>query len=1093
MRRAAAAWVLAWGLAGAEAPAQGVVQDDFEAGTFSAGWNVTTGIATGSGAVGTARYAIVPSYTNVAGRQLGARFDAVAASGATAFEVDAYLRVSNTTDRQFNLMVSTDAGAISSSGAAINLRHQSNAWWVFSGTWQPVAGLPGVAAGPWYRLRVTGTNWGVPSASYAVQLSDAGGTNFTSAANGLTAYQSASPTGSPARFFVFTTQFGNNPGFDVDQVQAAVLSVPAPPTPDAVLNISGTYPHLTVFSAEGEIGMGAVAPWADRLWFVTYPPHVAGAGTDKLWTLDTNLTLVARPESVGGTHANRMIHRETQQLSIGPYLVDATGGVRVIPRAALPGRLTATARHPTDPTNQILIATMEEGFYAVDVNTLAVTTLKADAQTQTSGAGLLLAGNHGKGCYTGQGRVLYANNGEPVWAVGSDLGGFSLPAGLLTENTGTDFSNGWSTLERKNFTEITGPGGIYGATNDADAIWALGWDKRSVLLKLLDGGAWSTFRLPKGSYTHDSFQGWYTEWPRIREVQPGTLLMHMHGLFYTFPKTFRAAQTTGITPLCTYLKMPVDYCGWNGQIVMGRDDASTTGGNIWAGQSHSAPWFGQLSDLEQWGAPAGFGGPWKDDAVTNGVPGEPFFVAGFERRVLHLSHGMTGAVSFTLAADLTGAGGWSNVATISVSSNRYAWYVLPAGLAADWVRLTPAADATNVTAYFHLSNPPTQPDPALFVGLVSARTNAAASAGILRPRSGNARFLEFAASRLDGAGAVVGTGYYEIGGPFDLIVTNNPAAEATLRGAYSLSNANFAVDAASVVYTEGTNRFRLPKTLPAYDAAFSVGWPRGVREVVTERSLLNAHGTFYELPAAGSGGFRRIRPVATHRKRISDFASWRGLFVMAGVADGATNDGHVFRSADGQVALWYGGVDDLWRMGVPEGTGGPWRNTVVTNGVPSDPYLMLGYERKELTLSHGVGGPVTFTLEVDVAADNRWSEYARFTVAAGQTLTHLFPEGYAAHWVRLKSDTTAAVTAQFDYTAAAPGVAGLARGGVGDAEVTVRGLAGQSYTLWATTNLWAPRDQWQAVTSGVLTAASGLAVDPAPGGPGPRFYAVTVP
>ena len=1093
MKRAGMFAVLVGGLMAPCAPGQVVVQDDFESGAFSPGWNVTTGIATGTGAAGTARYAGVPSYTNVSGRQLGARFDAVAASGATAFEIDTYLRVSNTTERQFNLMVSTSPDPLSSSGASINLQHRTNTWQVFNGAWQPLPALPPVAAGVWYRLRVTGTNWGVPAASYSIELSAAGGTNFTSAVTGLTAYQTASPTNSPARYFVFTTQFGNNPGFEVDQVQAAVTSIPAAPPPDAVLNISGTYPHLTVFSAEGEIGMGAVVPWADRLWFVTYPPHVADAGTDKLWTIDTNLTLVARPESVGGTHANRMIHRETQQLSIGPYLVDATGAVRVIPRATLPGRLTATARHPTSPTNQILIATMEEGFYAVDVNTLAVTTLKADAQTQTSGAGLLLAGNHGKGCYTGQGRVLYANNGETSWAVGSDLGGFNLPAGLLTENTGSDFSNGWSTLERKNFTEITGPGGIYGATNDADVIWALGWDKRSVLLKLLDGGVWSTFRLPKGSYTHDSFQGWYTEWPRIREVQPGTLLMHMHGLFYTFPKGFRAAQTAGITPLCTYLKMPVDYCGWNGGIVMGRDDASTTGGNIWAGQSHSAPWFGLLSDLEQWGAPTGFGGPWKDDAVTNGVPGEPFFVAGFERRVLHLSHGMTGAVDFTLAADLTGAGGWSNVATLTVTSNRYAWYVLPAELAASWVRLTPDADATNVTAYFHLSNPPTQPTPGLFAGLVSAATNVAASAGILRPRSGNARYLEFAASRLNGAGAVAGTGYYEIGGPFDLIATNNPAAEATLRGTYSLSNASFAVDAASVVYTEGTNRFRLPKTLPAYDAAFAVGWPRGVREVVTERSLLNAHGTFYELPAAGSGGFRRIRPVATHRKRISDFVSWRGLFVMAGVADGATNDGHVFRSADGQVALWHGGVDDLWRMGVPEGTGGPWRDTVVTNGVPSDPYLMLGYERKELTLSHAAGGPVTFMVEVDVAADNRWSEYARFTVAAGQTLTHLFPVGYAAHWVRVKSDATTVASAQFNYTVGPPELRAINRAGAAGLQVALSGTAGHPYTVWMTDDLLAPPGAWTVVSNGVLDSAASVVVDSAAGGATSRFYAVTVP
>ena len=33
---------------------------------------------------------------------------------------------------------------------------------------------------------------------------------------------------------------------------------------------------------------------------------------------------------MGGTHANRMIHRETNQLLIGPYVIDATGGERGI-------------------------------------------------------------------------------------------------------------------------------------------------------------------------------------------------------------------------------------------------------------------------------------------------------------------------------------------------------------------------------------------------------------------------------------------------------------------------------------------------------------------------------------------------------------------------------------------------------------------------------------------------------------------------------------------------------------------------------------------------------------------------------------------
>jgi hypothetical protein len=107
-------------------------------------------------------------------------------------------------------------------------------------------------------------------------------------------------------------------------------------------------------------------------------------------------------------------------------------------------------------------------------------------------------------------------------------------------------------------------------------------------------------------------------------------------------------------------------------------------------------------------------------------------------------------------------------------------------------------------------------------------------------------------------------------------------------------------------------------------------------------------------------------------------------------------------------------------MGAPAGTGGPWKDSTVTNGVASDPYLMFGYDRKELSLSHSNASPVTFTVEVDFAADNSWSEYARFTVPVGQTVTHVFPDGYSAHWVRVKSDTTTTATAQFGYSSTLP-------------------------------------------------------------------------
>ena len=77
--------------------------------------------------------------------------------------------------------------------------------------------------------------------------------------------------------------------------------------------------------------------------------------------------IVVRPESIGGTPANRLVHRESGQLFIGPYVIDAARNVRTIPYTALFGRPTGVARHLTDPAREVLVATMEEGVYAVDV------------------------------------------------------------------------------------------------------------------------------------------------------------------------------------------------------------------------------------------------------------------------------------------------------------------------------------------------------------------------------------------------------------------------------------------------------------------------------------------------------------------------------------------------------------------------------------------------------------------------------------------------------------------------------------------------------------------------------------------------------
>ena len=181
----------------------------------------------------------------------------------------------------------------------------------------------------------------------------------------------------------------------------------------------------------------------------------------------------------------------------------------------------------------------------------------------------------------------------------------------------------WRIIERRQFTEVTGPGGILGSPDDTAPLWAVGWDRRSVLLKLLDGGQWHTFRLPKASHSYDGHGGWYTEWPRIREIAPGKLMLDMHAMLWDFPRDFSAANTAALRPIATHHRYIPDFCSWNGRVVLASDDTSIMA-NPMAGQSQSNLWFGKVEDLATWGPRTAWGGPWSNDPVKAGEPSVPF-------------------------------------------------------------------------------------------------------------------------------------------------------------------------------------------------------------------------------------------------------------------------------------------------------------------------------------------------------------------------------------------------------------------------------------------------------------------------------------
>jgi len=804
-----------------------------------------------------------------------------------------------------------------------------------------------------------------------------------------------------------------------------VIVALGPPAAAPPVEVSGIYPHLAYSSDAGECGTGAVVPWADRLWAVTYSPHQPLGSADKLYEIDARLNVTIRPESVGGTPANRMIHCESRQLLIGPYVIDARGEVRAIPPRIMPGRLTGNARHLTDPAGKVYYATMEEGLYEVDVVTLEVTELFADDQGQI-GAGEAapaaapladLPGYHGKGLYSGQGRLIYANNGEP-----SDEARLrpDIPSGCLAEWDGT----AWRVVRRAQFTEVTGPGGILGNAQPArDPVWSIGWDHRSLILMLLDGGEWSAYRLPKASHAYDGAHGWNTEWPRIRDIGGRDLLMTMHGMFWRFPRTFGRGRSAGIRPRSTYLKVIGDFCRWGDRLVLGCDDAAKSEflntrrgkGNI-AGpaKSQSNLWFVDPGRLDRLGVPFGRGAVWLDDAVPAGVPSEPFLFSGFDRRAVHLAHETDAPVTFTFEMDRRGNDRWTELRRVEVPAGGYRWVSFPAAEHGAWVRIRADRDCERATVLFTCSDCDRRRSraDARFAGLARPG-DAHISGGLLRNGGAN---LQFAARTADAFG-VANAGYYELDAELSLRRVEDPEAEQWLRLNVAIPHGVVSADAASVVYVdEAGARWRLPKGDPAFDRPGPLGAERVDREVVTERDLFNCHGTFYELPAENAGGFARIRPIATHNCRIHDYCSFRGMLVLSGVAaETPAANPHIVRSDDGRVALWLGVVDDLWELGKPRGRGGPWRDTAVRAGEPSDPYLMTGYDRKRVGLAHAAPEPVTLTIEVDIAGTGLWRVWEAVVVAPGRRVERRFPAGFEAYWVRVIADCDCRATVVFEY------------------------------------------------------------------------------
>lgn len=432
-------------------------------------------------------------------------------------------------------------------------------------------------------------------------------------------------------------------------------------------------PNVGVFADTGplrsECGVGALMPWADALWAVTYNSHTPRTGTGlSLWRIDDTLK-AARVHNHDGTHANRYVHTASNQAIVGPYVIDLKGRWRFIERFKNE-RLTATMTHLTAPKERVYMLTMEGLLYEMDVADLKVN-LVADIVKQFN----IDKRPHFKGGVTAQGRVVVSNNG--FYEFGENQ------AGLFEWDGKT-----WTAISRKPHMDCA-------ARNDMGGVlFATGWDDMSVLFWALVKGKWQRRRLPKASHTFD--HAWQTEWTRIREVETERFLMDAHGMFYELQPIAFQDSIWGVKPICHHLRIIPDYCAFRGLLALGGNQTSPNAdNNPLGGQPQAGIWFGKTDDLWQWGKPSGWGGVWRRTAVNPGEISDPFLMTGFDRKVLHLTTDKP--VQILIEVDFLGTGEW--VVYKDSGGSGYRYILFEPGFSAHWVRLR-AGGACTATAEF---------------------------------------------------------------------------------------------------------------------------------------------------------------------------------------------------------------------------------------------------------------------------------------------------------------------------------------------------------------------------------------------------------
>ena len=444
-----------------------------------------------------------------------------------------------------------------------------------------------------------------------------------------------------------------------------------------------------------ECGVGALIPWADRLYYSTYLAMPGdGAGT-KIGYIDRNYAdhTVLQTDAI---HTGRFIHWETEQLCIGCVAVEKDGTAHTI-SDLLNVRVSGFAVHLSTPTTHVYALSMEGKLYSVNLTTYTATEI-INIKTTLSQTYV-----HYKACWThaapfgSTDRVVCVSNVQS--SATAALSGAVVavdPIGLTA-----------SVKLQDSAIEVAGQ---YYPSNGG-ITYVIGKDHKSPFLGVManNNGAVFKYRFPQWTKAQD----WYIsqEWMRIRPVTTERFLMNAYGTWYNLSTWLNHSGAAGpenygvegtdypiLEPIARYVDTITDFCVFNGKFVIGTNNMSPHNGSFPnSGQANSAIKFSDIEDIWKGGKPIGRGYFWYKDSLTSGTASDAMLIRGYDKKSVQVYNGSASSIDITIS--VVNYSDTYTLSTLTVAAGAFGTYQFPDGCGGDWVKLTPSATLNPITAW----------------------------------------------------------------------------------------------------------------------------------------------------------------------------------------------------------------------------------------------------------------------------------------------------------------------------------------------------------------------------------------------------------